>query len=131
MIKLKREKLGGLTIKGKIELPKEPEKKKRLVASTDTIDLKNKKKRKRKETPTGKLGGKVNKREKTEISEKEIQDKIRRTLSKIEGNKNKSLKSKFRKKRRDDHESIRLEQEERDEQEKNVLQVTEFLSATN
>ncbi len=129
VIKLKREKLGGLTIKGKIELPKEPEKKKRLVASTDTIDLKNKKKRKRKETPTGKLGGKVNKREKTEISEKEIQDKIRRTLSKIEGNKNKSLKSKFRKKRRDDHESIRLEQEERDEQEKNVLQVTEFLSA--
>ena len=79
-----------------------------MVASTDTIDLKNKKKRKRKETPTGKLGGKVNKREKTEISEKEIQDKIRRTLSKIEGNKNKSLKSKFRKKRRDDHESIRF-----------------------
>jgi len=130
VIKTKLEKLGGLTIKGKIELPKEPEKKKRLVASTDTIDLKNKKKRKRKETGgTGRPTGRGGKKEKAEISEKEIQEKIRRTLSKIEGNKNKSLKSKFRKKRRDDHESLRIEQEERDEQDKNVLQVTEFLSA--
>jgi translation initiation factor IF-2 len=130
VIKAKMEKLGGLTIKGKIELPKEPVKKKKLVASTDTIDLKNKKKRKRKETSTGYKGNnKPVKKDKAEISEKEIQEKIRRTLSKIEGNKNKSLKSKFRKKRRDDHESIRQEQEERDAQDKNVLQVTEFLSA--
>lgn len=126
VIKAKMEKLDGLTIKGKIELPKDPPKKKKLVASTDTIDLKNKKKRKRKEST---FKGKGGKKEKTEISEKEIQEKIRRTLSKIEGNKNKSLKSKFRRKRRDDHESIRLEQEERDAQEQNVLQVTEFLSA--
>lgn len=132
LIKTKLEKLDGLTIKGKITLPTEPDrKKKKLVASTDTIDLKNKKKRKRKETPTpfNKNTKAPGKKEKTEISEKEIQEKIRKTLSKIEGNKNKSLKSKFRKKRRDDHESVRQEQEDRDQQDQKVLQVTEFLSA--
>ena len=128
------EKLDGLTIKGKMELPKPIERtKKKLVASTDTIDLKNKKKRKRTETTNdfkkGKFNNKTKGKEKTEISEKEIQDKIRKTLSKIEGNKNKSLKSKFRKKRRDDHEYSRQEQEEREAEESNVLQVTEFLSA--
>ena len=132
VIKAKMEKLGGLTIKGKIELPKEPSKKKKLVASTDNTDFKNKKKRKRKDAPGSnnfKKGKPGAKREKEEISEKEIQEKIRRTLSKIEGNKNKSLKSKFRKKRRSDHESVRQEQEDRDAQDKNILQVTEFLSA--
>ncbi len=147
VIKPKMEKLAGLSIMGKMVLPVAPEKRarKKLVASSDTIDLKNKKKRKR--TTDGPVTVKPNfikrpgtapgaapgtggfKKDKTEITEKEIQDKIKRTLSKLDGNRSKTLKSKFRKKRRDDHETSRNEMLDETDKEKNVLKVTEFISA--
>jgi len=155
VIKPKMEKLAGLSIKGKITLPAVTDRreKKKLVASSDA-DLKNKKKRKRKDgsiinsnapntgantgTNTGPNTGPNNRpprfgtkpKEKTEITEKEIQDKIKKTLSKIDGNRSKSFKSKFRKKRRDDHEVTRNEQSDADDAQKSVLKVTEFISAS-
>jgi len=146
VIKPKMEKLAGLSIKGKITLPTVTDRrdKKKLVASSDNTDLKNKKKRKRKDgsiinsnapnTTSGpnnkgpKFGNKP--KEKTEITEKEIQDKIKKTLSKIDGNRSKSFKSKFRKKRRDDHEVTRNEQSDADDLQKSILKVTEFISAS-
>ncbi len=149
VIKPKMEKLAGLNIKGKIVLPVAPDKKdrKKLVASTDANDLRNKKKRKRKDgspvpvntNAPGNTGSRPPfnsnnkppaKKEKTEITEKEIQEKIKKTLSKIDGNRSKTLKSKFRKKRRDDHEVTRNEQMDADDLEARILKVTEFISAS-
>ncbi len=60
------------------------------------------------------------------ISEKAIQDKIRSTMAKLQGTKGKSDRSKYRKAKRDEH-AVRAEG---DDQESNVLQITEFVSVS-
>ncbi len=60
------------------------------------------------------------------ISEKAIQDKIRSTMAKLQGTKGKSDRSKYRKTKRDDH-AVRAEGEN---QETNVLQLTEFITVS-
>ena len=60
------------------------------------------------------------------ISEKAIQDKIRSTMAKLQGTKAKSDRSKYRKAKRDEH-AVRAEGED---QESNVLQITEFISVS-
>lgn len=60
------------------------------------------------------------------ISEKAIQDKIRSTMAKLQGTKAKSDRSKYRKSKRDEH-ATRAEGEN---QESNVLQLTEFITVS-
>ncbi|HQV77165.1 MAG TPA: translation initiation factor IF-2 [Chitinophagales bacterium] len=60
------------------------------------------------------------------ISEKDIQDKIRSTMAKLQGTKAKSDRSKYRKSKREDH-AARAEGEEQDDR---VLQLTEFITVS-
>ncbi len=60
------------------------------------------------------------------ISEKDIQDKIRSTMAKLQGTKAKSDRSKYRKTKRDEH-AIRAEGENQDD---NILHLTEFITVS-
>lgn len=70
---------------------------------------------------------------KTEISDKEIQDKLKATLARLNpGSKNPNIgqvRSKIRKQKRSDKAHEREEQLAQDEMDKNKLQVTEFVTA--
>jgi len=141
IIRPQYEKLGGLTIKGKIKLPEPPQKKKPVASSEGKPDDNLRKKRKRKakvsETPGGdsKNRGPRRTREevKEEITEKEIQDKIKATLAKLGGQKgggrSSNARQKLRKQRRDDHKVVREEEQAQQELESKILKVTEFVTA--
>jgi translation initiation factor IF-2 len=135
LIKTKKVKLEGLKIKDKIVLKEEPKKTKKLVASSDG-DAKKKRKRKKisAKVDTSKPFQKKGRRgePKEEISEKQIQDKIKATLAKLEGaGKNKGLKSKLRRQRKEEQEVTRQEEQERLEQQQKVIKVTEFVTAND
>ena len=69
--------------------------------------------------------------EKEEVSDKEIQDKIKATLAKLSGNKNPVNRAKYRKEKRsaiaEAHEEKMLQEQE----ESKVLKVTEYISAND
>jgi translation initiation factor IF-2 len=69
--------------------------------------------------------------EKTEVSAKEIQDKIKATMARMSGggNANSKQRSKYRKDKRSAQADVREEQEIRDQEELKFLKVTEFISA--
>lgn len=148
-IEAKADSLRGLKVLGKIELPKTPSKadKDKPVASSDTSgDKKRPRKRistsKKESGPrggTGKpgQGGRFDKGKKKvvkeELTDKEIQDKIKATLAKLSGGKTSSnvSRSKYRKEKRSavaDAEEERLIQEQ---EESKTLKVTEFVSAND
>ena len=129
-------KLSGPKVTGKIIIKEEPKRTKRPIASSDNAD----KKRKRKKIPAKvdinknhfKKGGKKTSEPKEEISEKQIQDKIKATLAKLEGaGKNKGAKQKRQRQRREDLEVSRAEEAERLEKEGQILKVTEFVTAND
>jgi translation initiation factor IF-2 len=165
------EKLSGLKVMGKIELPAEPPKK-QPVASSDNSLIKKKRRRKNfvggsdnidskkidqlgKDKPAGqgtgpkkdfKPGqrfekGKFNKgrdkyapaEEKAEITEKEIQDKLKETLARLNpGSKNPNIgtiRSKLRKQKRDAAAAEREEAAMEEELASKKLKVTEFVTA--
>lgn len=147
-IEAKADSLRGLKVLGKIELPKTPSKgdKGKPVASSDTS---GDKKRPRKRISTSKKdsgggqrgdrrgGGRFEKGKKKvvkeELTDKEIQDKIKATLAKLSGGKTGSnvSRSKYRKEKRSavaDAEEERLMQEQ---EESKTLKVTEFVSAND
>lgn len=136
------EKLEGLKIKGKIDLPEPVKKTKRVATSDDKPDSDQRKKRKRKtkEAPKvrkgpGTPGSGVRREEKEEVSDKEIQEKIKATLAKIGGQKGKgqggAVRSKMRRQRREEHQRTREQEELQREQESTVLKVTEFVTAND
>lgn len=135
LIKAKAEKLQGLNVLGRIELPVE---KKSPVASSDLRDANKKRPRKRLPSTDNRNAGAGQKRtvaprtSKEEPSEKEIQDKIRATLARLSGGQKKfSSGAKYRKEKRQavsDAEEERLQQEQ---QESKTLKVTEFISAND
>ncbi|MEQ9425179.1 MAG: translation initiation factor IF-2 [Cyclobacteriaceae bacterium] len=137
-IEAKADSLKGLTVVGKINLPKKPEKTAPVASSDKGGD--NKKKRKRLGFVKGSQkpdrrgaarGGNRRVQEKEELSDKEIQDKIKATLAKLSGgSKSGTNRSKYRREKR----SAQAEQREADEQaqeESKVLKVTEFISAND
>lgn len=141
VIRPQYEKLGGLTIKGKIKLP-EPLVRKKPVASSEGKPEDNvRKKRKRKSKAGDSVSGgadrnrpkKAKEEVKEEITEKEIQDKIKATLAKLGGSKGGSrpsnLRQKLRKQKRDDHKVTRDEEMAQQELESKILKVTEFVTA--
>ena len=147
IIKPNYEKLQGLKVMGKIELPLEQ--KKKPVASSDGSH-EGKKKRKRTNVgqnknprnnnntnaPAPGTGPSREKKlknppqEKQEITEKQIQDKLRQTLARLQpSNKGAGNRQKSRRQKRDLHAQNREEQLRLDEMDKKTLKVTEFISA--
>lgn len=157
MIPTRFEKLTGPTVVGRINLP-DREIKKKPVASSSQNSLSDKKKKRKRihkenegteggerhpsggsSTPastggaaagTQRAGGKKKKRlHRPEVSEEDVQKQIKDTLAKLT-TKGKSKGSRHRKDKRDAFQQ-RLEAEhERQEEEKNILKVTEFVSAS-
>lgn len=157
VIAAKADKLKGLNVLGKIELPAE-KKKAEPVASSDKRGENKKKKRPRKRivTPakhnTGtqgarsgsgkdnrggnrggfKPGGKRPKIEKEEPTDKEIQEKIKATLAKLSGGTGKKQAgAKYRREKRSAVADAREEQLMQEQEESKVLKVTEFISAND
>lgn len=143
VVKPKYEKLGGLTIKGKIKLPDPPAPKK--VASSGGKPEDNQRKKRKRTVKSGPVKpgggnygnkGRFNKsgskdEAKDEITEKEIQDKIKATLAKLGGNKGSKgpSRQKLRRQKRDDHKTTREEEMIKQELESKVLKITEFVTA--
>lgn len=141
LIKARADKLQGLKVVDRIELPAEKEKKKdQPVASSDTSKDDRKGKRPRKRIPTSgdsargqkpMRGAKPARFQKEEPSEKEIQDQIRATLAKLSGGGKKVSGAKYRREKRqaisDAHEEKLLQEQE----DSKTLKVTEFISAND
>lgn len=142
LIKARADKLQGLKVVDRIELPAEKEKKKdQPVASSDTSKDDRKGKRPRKRIPTAGdstvrgqkplRGAKPARFQKEEPSEKEIQDQIRATLAKLSGGGKKVSGAKYRREKRqaisDAHEEKMLQEQE----DSKTLKVTEFISAND
>ncbi|HEY1046221.1 MAG TPA: translation initiation factor IF-2 [Bacteroidia bacterium] len=138
LVKANLVELDGLTIKGKIILKPEPVIKSKFQAP----DKQNREKRKRKlgaqkvniqqEIKTNRNSSIKKDEPKKEISQKEIQDKLKKTLNKIDSSgRGKTSKSKFKRQKREDHFNARNVERERIEMEGNILKVTEFLTAND
>ena len=142
--------LGGIKLMGKIELPVEkvPEPKKKPDAAATAASNEEKKKRKRKRIGGEKVsiqqfgtaapGAKPGDRpawnnDKKEISAKEVQDKLKATLARINPGSRKpnlgDVRSKLRKQKRSNMADRREEDRVEQELQSMVLKVTEFLSA--
>ncbi len=137
LIKAKADKLQGLKVVDRIELPAE-KKKEQPVASSDKRDEARKRRpRKRITTVRDDRGNKGAKKpftqrtQKAEPTEKEIQEQVRATLAKLSGSQKKVGGAKYRKEKRQavsDAEDERLLQEQEDSK---TLKVTEFISAND
>ncbi|HDR90043.1 MAG TPA: translation initiation factor IF-2 [Bacteroidetes bacterium] len=135
------EKLTGPTVVGKIDLPAEPEKKKPVASSSDQDFRKKKRKRIRKDKEkveadlageegqkkTKKGARKKKKALRPEINEEDVQKQVKDTLARLTA-KGKSKGSKYRREKREAIVQRAREEAEQKEKEKNVLQVTEFVS---
>ena len=145
-IKTSYEKLDGPKVLGKIELPSKPSKKP-VASSSDKKETEKPKRKRRKrlntpqETaqerdarrgkgPRGAKGKKPNEA-KPELTEKEIQDQVKETLARLQGNTSKSKGAKYRRQKRDAvSEQTQKDLEEQEAQLK-ILQVTEFVTAND
>ncbi len=156
LIKVNAQKLAGVKVMGKIELPTTPEKK-----STAPQNDPNKEKRKRKRVAKVDIGRQqeIDKRNRNrpapgpgapgqggqgghggqntganpaqskELNEQQIQNQIKETLARL-GNQGKSKSSKFRREKRDQVARRAEEQAIRDQAQSSVLQLTEFVTVS-
>ncbi|MEA3316332.1 MAG: translation initiation factor IF-2 [Bacteroidota bacterium] len=153
VFKAKIKKLSGPTVVGKIDLPEEkkPKKKKPVASSSDKKNANKKKKRKRihkdKVGSDDKKQGQPRKRfdnkkdlskaksrkkkriVKPEITEEDVQKQIKDTLARLTS-KGKSKGSKHRRVKRDAISHKKQVEEQKIEDEKKVLKVTEFVSVS-
>lgn len=153
LIEAKGETLKGLTVLGKIELPEKAKKKDKPVASSDEAN-KKKSKRKRKRvrietTPTNNSSTSTTPKDrpsqtgqgqgkgkppisKEEVSDKEIQDKIKATLAKLSGGKGQGAnRAKYRKEKRSAIAEAHEEKLLQDQEDAKILKVTEYISAND
>lgn len=146
-IKTEFKKLEGPKIVDKIELPEEKKKpSKKPVASSKDSDISSRKKKKRKRIQSApgaskekeddkdnrKTKGRGRKgrrdRERPDIKEEDIQQQIKETLAKLtSGGKSKAVK--HRREKRQSMSEIRQRELEKQEEEKNIIKVTEFVTA--
>lgn len=133
-IKAKTEKLTGPVVVGKIVLPVAKEK-------TSDHDYADRKKRKRikkvniekqaAEAGSKKQGQKGKpKQEKPQVTDEEIQKEIKETLARLQGGGTKSKGSKIRREKRELFAQKREAELEREEQEKGILKLTEFVTVS-
>ena len=105
---------------------------KRARITQNKVDIKKFEPSTKDTRPTKTIGAKFdNKRgkpveSKDGISEKDIQDKIRSTMAKLQGTKTKSDRSKYRKSKREDHAA----RTEGDDAQDHILQLTEFITVS-
>jgi translation initiation factor IF-2 len=143
----KVEKLEGPTILGKIELPVKDDRKKPVASSSSYDTEKGKKKRKRirkepvqgdnkpaNDAPRKQYGdrpqrGGGRREPKPELTPDQIQAQIKETLARLSGGGGKSKASKYRKEKRQAVSERLQEEAEKQEAEKGVIKVTEFVSA--
>ncbi len=143
VIKAKADSLRGLKILDKIELPKD---KPKPVASSDINQDRKKRPRKRIQSErarpqSGPQGGRpahdrgrtASGRKTEELSDKEIQDKIKATLAKLSGGSGKtsSQRSKYRKDKRTAKAEAEEEKQLQEQESSKILKVTEFISASD
>lgn len=141
LIEGKADTLKGLTVIGKIELPAETVKKEK---NTDFFDKKKKRKRiikveegkpqdtTQKKAFIGKPKEKETNKEKEEISDKEIQEKIKNTLAKLSGKNTLVGKSaKYRKDKRNAFAEAKEEESLKEKEQSKILKVAEFVSAND
>src|SRR5690349_1814160 len=147
LIKAKADKLKGLKVVDKIELPVEKKKEASPLASSDLKeDRKGKRPRKRITTeqqpaqqrggvrpqPQRGRGGAPGPRiQKEEPSEKEIQDQIKATLAKLSGGSKKTSGAKYRREKRQAYSDAQEQQMLQDEKSSKTLKVSEFISAND
>lgn len=137
-IKAKADKLAGLKVIGKIELPAKKEKKKpEPVASSDKRKDNKKRPRKRiQNAPTTSAPGRPFQKGrkaiiKAEPTDKEIQDQIKATLAKLSGGTKKGGGAKYRKEKRSAVADKLEEHKIKEDEESKTLQVTEFIAAND
>ncbi len=143
------EKLTGPTVVGKIDLPKKEEKEKKKLVASSSDDDSRKKRRKRirkdkerisiEDDPEKILAEEISKETKKaatkkkkktlrqEVNEEDVQKQIKETLARLT-TKGKSKGAKYRREKRDAVSQKQQEAVEKQEQEKNILKVTEFVS---
>jgi len=146
LIKAKANKLQGLKVVDKIELPVEKKKEQPVASSDLSKGAAQKRPRKRLPNFTDQKGQRPSqqpghqkhgqkqfppRQPKAEPTDKEIQDQIRATLAKLSGGQKKTTGAKYRKEKRQaisDAEEERLLQEQESSK---ILKVTEFISAND
>jgi translation initiation factor IF-2 len=138
VIRVKVEKLSGVKLMGKIELPTEAEKKK-PEAPKPNISEQEKRKRKRVNKVDiqrqqeidrrNQRAGKAPEPKKTELSEQDIQNQVKATLARL-GGQGKSKTSKFRREKRDEVARRSEEEAARQMAESSVLKLTEFVTVS-
>ncbi|MFC3416760.1 translation initiation factor IF-2 [Algoriphagus hitonicola] len=146
LISAKADSLKGLTVLGKIELPVDKSKKKGgPVASSDERNRDKKRPRKRIDKAGGgpqnrnqgqrsgpprtpQKANHPNRTQKAEPTQKEIQDQIKQTLARLQGNKPGGGKGKSRRDKKADRER---ETDTHTEDNSKILKVTEFISAND
>lgn len=153
MIPTRFEKLSGPTVVGRIDLPVREAKKKPVASSSQNplADKKKKRKRIHKENEGGdtrgqsanasgggenaasqgtqRAGKKKKRLHRSEVSEEDVQKQIKDTLAKLT-TKGKSKGSRHRRDKRDAFQQKLIAEQDRAEEEKNILKVTEFVSAS-
>src|SRR5690606_31475939 len=142
LIKARADKLQGLKVVDRIELPAEKEKRKdQPVASSDTSKEDRKGKRPRKRIPASGdsavrgqkpiRGAKPQRFQKEEPSEKEIQDQIRATLAKLSTGGKKVSGAKYRREKRQAMSDAQEEKMLQEQEASKTLKITEFMSAND
>ncbi len=137
LIRVKVEKLTGVKLMGKIELPSEVEKKK---PDPNKATNDEKRKRKRVNKVDVQRQQEIDRRQqrtvprapepkKTELSEQDIQNQVKATLARL-GGQGKSKSSKFRREKRDYVARRNEEEMERQAAESSVLKLTEFVTVS-
>jgi translation initiation factor IF-2 len=155
LIKAKADKLKGLKVVDKIELPVEKKKDAPVASSDLKDDKKGKRPRKRIANVDQQQGGNQQgqgqrpqqpgnrphqnrsgnkmppRTQKEEPTEKEIQDQIRATLAKLSGGGKKTSASKYRREKRQAYSDAQEQQMLQDQEQSKTLKVTEFISAND
>ncbi|MFN5293889.1 MAG: translation initiation factor IF-2 [Flavobacteriales bacterium] len=136
LIRVNVQKLSGVKLMGKIELPTEPEKKK---ADSNSASEAEKRKRKRVGKVDIQRQQEIDRRQrntvkpaepkKTELSEQDIQNQVKATLARL-GGQGKSKSSKFRREKRDFVARRSEEEAARQQAENLVLKLTEFVTVS-
>jgi translation initiation factor IF-2 len=135
LIRVNVQKLSGVKLMGKIELPTEPEKKKADAANSEAekrkrkrvgkVDIQRQQEIDRRQRNTAKPA----EPKKTELSEQDIQNQVKATLARL-GGQGKSKSSKFRREKRDFVARRSEEEAARQQAENLVLKLTEFVTVS-
>jgi len=135
LIRVNVQKLTGVKLMGKIELPTEPEKKKADATNSEAekrkrkrvgkVDIQRQQEIDRRQRNTAKPA----EPKKTELSEQDIQNQVKATLARL-GGQGKSKSSKFRREKRDFVARRSEEEAARQQAENLVLKLTEFVTVS-